>query len=147
MREQISWWTYTTRYTPFDKNGISSPIMVNVNTGEECPSNKLPIGACWNCNEAADGKENKRRYLYPLGADGLSIACRLPNGEDWHIDSRANNCPDRSDSAHRCWVRHGTFGSMDLHVDKNGLTCSAGAGSISVPNFHGFLRHGYLEDC
>jgi hypothetical protein len=52
----------------------------------------------------------------------------------------------RDDNVHRCWVRHGTVGEP-LHVDKIGHTCAAGAGSISVEGFHGFLHHGVLRDC
>ena len=37
------------------------------------------------------------------------------------------------------WVTDGT-----LHVDKNGVTCAAGAGSIALPNLHGFLHNGHL---
>lgn len=141
----VTWWEYTGRYTPFIQN-TSSPIMRNLVTGEEVSNRDLPPAACWDCNKPADGKDEKRRYLYPVGPDGASIACRCPDGHDWHIDSRANNCTMRDDKEHRCWVRHGTIGDM-LHVDKAGHTCSAGAGSIDTGKFHGFLHHGVLRDC
>lgn len=144
MEYPISWWEYTGRYTPYIGN-IASPIMRNLATGEECPSNKLPSGACWDCNAPPEPAQAKlRRYLYPLGLDGLSIACRLPDGHDWHIDSRANNCTMKEDNEHRCWVRHGTIGDQ-LHVDKNGHTCTAGAGSIATKEYHGFLHNGVLR--
>jgi hypothetical protein len=117
--------------------------MRNLATGEEVPGRDLPVGALWDCNKAADGDETKRRYLYPAGPDGLSVACRLPDGSDWHIDGRASNCTMRDDKEHRCWVRHGTIGEK-LHVDKEGHTCAAGGGSIAVPRYHGFLHNGEL---
>jgi len=48
---------------------------------------------------------------------------------------------------HRCWVRHGRPEDGTLHVDKNGVTCAAGAGSIVAGNFHGFLHGGFLTSC
>lgn len=90
----------------------------------------------------------------PVGYDGKSIVCVVPYKRDgtlndttwWHIDSRANNCTMPEDKEHRCWCRHGTVGET-VHVDKVGNTCAAGAGSIGVPGFHGFLHHGVLRDC
>jgi len=61
------------------------------------------------------------------------------------MDDRASNCGSRDDDEHRCWVRHGE--PPDLTVDKQGLTCTAGAGSIVTDTWHGFLRGGYLVDC
>jgi hypothetical protein len=66
----------------------------------------------------------------------------LPNGHWWDIDGRASNCTLPTDKAHRCWVRHGV--PPHITVDKNGLTCSAGAGSILSDGYHGFLREGRL---
>lgn len=43
---------------------------------------------------------------------------------------------------HKCWVRHGE--PPDLHVDKAGVTCNAGAGSILSGDYHGFLHNGFL---
>lgn len=45
---------------------------------------------------------------------------------------------------HMCWVRHGTPPHQVVHVDKSGVTCGAGAGSIALPNWHGFLHNGEL---
>ena len=146
MKIAITWWEYTGKYTPFIGH-ISSPIMRNLDTGEEVSSRDLPIGACYDCNKPANPDEGDNRlcYLYPVGADGLSIACRLPDGSDWHIDSRASNCDMKEDNVHRCWVRHGTIHEQ-LHVDKKGHTCGAGAGSIQVPTWHGFLHSGELSE-
>jgi hypothetical protein len=92
----------------------------------------LPPGALWFAPW-------KKRF----GFDGKALYCRLPGGHDWFIDGRCSNCTLPNDTQHRCWVRHGE--PPYITVDKNGNTCSAGAGSIIVPNWHGFLRQGYLE--
>jgi len=65
-----------------------------------------------------------------------------PDGHWWDIDGRASNCTLKEDKAHRCWVRHGD--PPHLTVDKNGLTCAAGAGSIQTDRWYGFLRDGHL---
>lgn len=132
---RTSWWRHTGDYAPFDEVGIARAIYLNSETGESVPSDQLPIGALWIL----------RDELYPKGGDGLAVACRLPGGVDWHIDGRASNCPMPDDKEHRCWVRHGTFGEP-LTVDKNGRSCAAGAGSIAVHGYHGFLRNGELVD-
>lgn len=69
----------------------------------------------------------------------------LPNGNEWDIDSRASNCTMPTDKAHRCWVRHGE--PPNVHVDKNGHTCQAGAGSILSGDYHGFLHNGEFTPC
>lgn len=134
---QTSWWRFTGEYTPSDDCGISRGIYHCAETGQSCASNEMPAGALWVIEDDHD--------FYPKGPDGLSIACRLPDGSDWHIDGKANNCGCPVDNVHRCWVRHGTVGEP-LTVDKNGHTCSAGAGSIAVAGYHGFLRNGALVD-
>lgn len=70
----------------------------------------------------------------------LMVVC--PDGHCWDIDSRAKNCTMKDDKVHRCWVRHGE--PPKITVDKKGLTCKAGAGSIQTPDWHGFLRNGEL---
>lgn len=72
--------------------------------------------------------------------DGRHLHAVLPTGRTWDVDSRANNCGSPDDRLHRCWVRHGD--PPAVHVDKDGLTCSAGGGSIAVEGYHGFLHHG-----
>lgn len=137
---RTTWWEATGRHSPADAHGIMRSIYRSLDTGEETDS--LPIGALL----VADGG--------PKGPDGLSIVCVVPYDRPgtsnkttwWYIDSRANNCTMPDDKEHRCWVRHGTVGEA-IHVDKAGHTCAAGAGSIVVPGFHGFLHHGVLRDC
>jgi len=77
----------------------------------------------------------------PTCAEHLHAVC--PNGRHWDVDSRASNCTLPDDAKHRCWVRHGNPRQpSSLHVDKDGFTCAAGAGSIQAGDYHGFLAHG-----
>lgn len=152
----ISWWKFTGEYGPWEDrhNGAvrsCSPILASISTGERLSLNDLPWGACYVGNMDAETLE-----LHPSkysGADGLSIVCITPrttppdraNPGQWYIDSRANNCDRKDDWTHRCWVRKGTVGDP-LHIDKDGLTCGAGAGSIQNAGWHGFLHHGVLHE-
>jgi len=95
-------------------------------------------GACW---DAYWIPENWRKV-----DDGIYLMVRLPDGHDWAVDSRASNCGSPDDHAHQCWVRHGDPKECQVTVDKNGNTCTAGAGSIASPNWHGFLRGGQLVE-
>lgn len=79
-----------------------------------------------------------------FGTDGKSYMVKLPNGREWPIDGTASNCT-RPTEEHKCWCRHGE--APNFTVDKNGNTCSAGAGSIVSGDYHGFLRNGVLEEC
>ncbi|TAL46450.1 MAG: hypothetical protein EPN91_00220, partial [Salinibacterium sp.] len=65
-----------------------------------------------------------------INCDGKHLMVVLPNGREWDVSGRASNCTLKDDNVHRCWVRHGDPESGNVHVDKAGLTCSAGAGSI-----------------
>ena len=95
-----------------------------------------PVGSMWYSSWHSDTPEW-------CGTDGKSLTIKTPGGI-WHIDSRASNCTMKDDKIHKCWVRHGT--PPDITVDKNGLTCAAGAGSIRCGDYHGFLRNGFLVD-
>lgn len=92
-------------------------------------------GACWDAWWMPDNWK---------GSDGIALMVRCPGGHDWHVDSRASNCGRPDDDVHKCWLRHGDPRKCRVTVDKNGDTCSAGAGSIGTPNWHGFLRDGVL---
>ncbi len=95
-------------------------------------------------------------YLFPLhepgqcpywdNCDGRHLMVVLPKpGGTWDVDSRASNCTMRDDRQHRCWVRHGDPTRPEtLHVDKQGHTCQAGAGSILSGGFHGYLHNGQI---
>ena len=81
--------------------------------------------------------------------DGKHLIVHLPGDEHhwWDVDGRASNCTMPGDTLHRCWVRHGDPATGVVHVDKNGLTCAAGAGSIASRAYHGFLHNGALTSC
>lgn len=119
---------------------------VRPDTGEKFLSQeKLPAGAMWF---APWYKDLGPRYNAP---DGTCLVVNTPAGA-WTIDSKSSNCGRPDDDVHKCWVRHGV--APEITVDKNGNTCSAGAGSIMQSiagghkaNYHGFLRNGYLEEC
>ena len=64
----------------------------------------------------------------------------LPNMDSVDLHGRANNCTMPDDRTHRCWIIHGT--PPNITVDKDGHTCQAGAGSIVVGDWHGFIRNG-----
>ncbi len=83
---------------------------------------------------------------YWSNCSGIHIQAILPNGDHWDLDSRASNCTMRDDRTHRCWIRTGSLKDGTLHVDKNGTTCAAGAGSIAVEGYHGFLHAGSFTD-
>lgn len=92
-------------------------------------------GAMWNAS-----------WMPSRRTDGLYLMVRCPDGHDWAVDSQCSNCT-RPGEDHECWVRHGDPRACHVTVDKNGNTCSAGAGSILTPTWHGFLRDGVLVDC
>jgi len=102
-------------------------------TGELVELRNADVGAMWFSD------------TYPWkGPDRKSLVVRTPGG-DWPIDMQASNCDKKDDKTHKCWVRHGK--PPEVTVDKNGNTCGAGAGSILIKGYHGFLRNGYLERC
>ena len=149
---ETSWWERcgeTEWKETADGTRHKSTIFRCISTGEEKVAGDLPIAALYAIDrDFALGPND----WPPAGADGLSIACvclgsRGPDSRyHWYIDNRASNCTKPADLEHRCWVRHGTVGDK-LTVDKNGLTCGAGAGSFFMgPNneWHGFLRDGRL---
>lgn len=104
------------------------------------PESLLPVGAMWNntwMSSFASGQWT--------GPDGRSVHVKLPDGHVWCVDGRANNCTMKDDSSHKCWVRHGDVTKGEIHVDKNGHTCKAGAGSIDTGKWHGFLHGSILK--
>lgn len=111
-----------------------------VDTGELMVLRDAPAGALWR----ALWMENLGGSPMWVGADGQAWMCKTPGG-DWHIDGPASNCTDTESQTrgeHKCWVRHGV--APNFHVDKNGTTCAAGAGSILCGGWHGFLHNGRL---
>ena len=119
---------------PFQR--FTDRLYRRVDTGEEFTLFEIPVGAMWDAH-----------WYTRKGPDGLSLYVKTPGG-DWFVDGRASNCTMPEDKEHRCWVRHGDprdpQGNPPLHVDKAGLTCDAGAGSIGQDSYHGFLHNGHL---
>lgn len=81
---------------------------------------------------------------FGVGEDGRRLHVVCPGGFTWHIDGRASNCTLPDDKVHKCWVRHGVV--PNITVDKDGVTCSAGGGSIIAGKYHGFLRNGEFTE-
>lgn len=106
----------------------------------------LAIGDVWIDPWAKRQQEQTGKHTCPwTNCDGTHAFCAVPpDGHPWQIDGRCSNCTRKDDTTHRCWVRHGDPETGTLHVDKNGDTCSAGAGSIAAPGWHGYLHHGEL---
>jgi hypothetical protein len=104
-----------------------------VDTGALTTLRDAPPGAMWD----AWWLHGIKGGMVMPTADGRHIMARCPNGRDWHIDGRASNCTLPQDDVHHCWIRHGE--PPLLVVDKAGVTCSAGAGSIQAGDYHGFL--------
>jgi hypothetical protein len=121
---------------------FTSRIHRRADTGEEMTLRDAPPGAVWNASWFVE-RDN------PIwqGPDGRCLVARCPDGHDWMIDSRARNCTMPDDNVHKCWVRHGRPEDGTLHVDKDGPTCAAGAGSIDTGTWHGFLHHGQFVQC
>lgn len=112
-----------------------------------------PVGAMWDAWWMRHGELKDNPWT---GPDGLTLIVKTPGG-DWMVDAEASNCtrPQRVPvegnpgchrfvRSHYCWVRHGDPRTGTLHVDKNGETCSAGAGSIIAGAWHGFLHNSEL---
>lgn len=125
----------TGRMSPF-KDGISSPIYERADTGEEV-TGSLPVGAMYYVSAES-------QPYYRPGPDGRTLFVVTPGGT-WSPDSRASNCGRPDDEGHYCWVRHGV--PPAITVDKVGDTCVAGAGSILIGKYHGFLTNGKLTNC
>jgi len=159
-------------FTPKDEFQVfQDSIYRRTDTGEEMALRDAPAGAIWHMWWFAGNEGNG----YSGCVNNQYLSCRLPGGHDWCIDGVALNCdspckncgkpyhmhqrdagPNGGPNAanctayvdarpHHCWVREGV--PPLLTVGKTGITCGAGAGSILVPGWHGFLRNGFLEQC
>lgn len=134
-----------TEKDPFQEFG--NCIYVHKETGLRTTLREAPAGAVWDATWISEDRtEAQRGCAWMVGPDGRSLVVRCPDGHDWIIDSRASNCTMPNEDTHWCWVRHGRPEDGTLHVDKNGHTCGAGAGSIQTPKWHGFLHHGDLHE-
>lgn len=128
------------QFTDADERQIFQELIYRrADTGEETTLRDAPHGAMWDSWWFGD---------HYKGPDGIRLTVKLPpDGYDWLVDSRASNCTMPNDNTHKCWVRHGDPRTGNVHVDKNGHTCAAGAGSIATPRWHGFLHNGELVSC
>jgi hypothetical protein len=122
-----------------NKGTVTVPMYRRTDTGELLELRDAPVGAMWN----AEWWNDIPAYT---GADGISLVVRTP-AWDWMVDGRASNCGLPNDHVHKCWIRHGDPRTGNIHVDKDGVTCSAGAGSILQGSYHGFLHNGCLVQC
>lgn len=129
----------------YNADGSSILHWVRPDTGEVFKGiNSAPPGAMhympW-IEKRLDETPPSIGCYYHKGPDGRVLGVQTPGGH-WIIDSRCSNCTKKDDNVHSCWVRHGT--PPNITVDKNGVTCSAGGGSIQCGSYHGFLRNGEL---
>jgi hypothetical protein len=115
-------------------------VFARSDNGEITTIIDAPPGAMWFADWLVVEGSNRFR-----GPDDHCLIVRLPNGNDWVIDGRANNCTLPNDEVHRCWVRTGTIPNITVSKE-GGPTCAAGAGSIQCGNYHGFLRNGVFVD-
>ena len=106
-------------------------------TGEVLTLKAMPPGAMWDAEWWRDSTGRGS------GPDGLSLHVKLPDGSTWFVDGPASNCT-RKDVPHNCWVREGDPPNVTIIGGAN--ICGVGGGSIMTPQYHGFLRHGWLED-
>lgn len=121
-------------------------IYVRPDTGERYTLRDAPPGACWDAWWIHHGERGDRKGSgWSIGPDGRSLVVKCPDGHEWMVDSRCSNCTRPDDNDHYCWVRTGRPEDGTLHVDKQGNTCSAGAGSIQTGKWHGFLHRGVLH--
>lgn len=144
---------------PADKDQVfSRTIYRRTDNGQEMILDEAPAGAIWNAWWMLRGDADR------AGPDGMYLMCKMPGDYDWAIDGRASNCDSpckhcgkpyhvhpieghhyEDARPHKCWIRQGTL--PNITVGKNGITCGAGAGSIVVPGWHGFLINGELRQC
>ena len=101
-------------------------------------SGKLGPGDMYWADWFDRGKEGGCSFHENCDGRHLHVIC--PDGSQWDIDGRASNCTMKEDRVHRCWIRTGE--PPNVTVGKSGNTCAAGAGSIAVDGYHGFLRNG-----
>lgn len=124
--------------------GSTLRIHRRADTGEEMLLRDAPAGAMWFLDHYVERfptwDRSKPWHVHP-GPDNRVLCVRTPGG-DWIVDSRANNCTMPQDNEHACWVRTGE--PPNVTAGKDGPTCAAGAGSIGIGDYHGFLRDGWL---
>lgn len=123
---------------PFAENDYRQVNQERLHSGH--PSGELytfhsaPIGAMWDAYWMSGWK----------GPDGICLVVKTPGG-DWMVDGPCSNCT-RVGEPHLCWPRKGDPRQNQVDVRKiHGDTCSAGAGSIIIGGWHGFLEDNFLR--
>jgi len=96
-------------------------------TGELVTMHNAPVGAMMH----ADWLHREGWRGYKLGADGVMLQVKTPDGW-WCVDGPTYGPEGRKDGS---WTRTGTIPNV---------TASP---SILMPNYHGWLRDGYLVEC
>ena len=125
-------------FTPSDTRQIfSRRLYVRQDTGEFLTLKDAPPGAMWYADYLLHEGTDVWR-----GPDGHCLCVKCPDGHEWMVDGQCSNCTMPNDTKHKCWVRHGV--PPMVSVDKKGLTCAAGAGSIQTRTWHGYLEDGEL---
>jgi len=79
---------------------FTDSIYRRTDNGLEYTLRSAPAGAMWWATWMP-----KNMYWDDKTDDHLVV--RLPDGTDWDIDSRCNNCPWPGNRQHRCWGRSG----------------------------------------
>jgi hypothetical protein len=152
------------------RQDFTQKVFRRADTGEQMELRAAPVGAMWF-------NAWMEQWPQRCGPDGRYLVVRTPGGDwevdsrCSNCDSPCSGCGQpyhahagglcrllapgeaydrekhyyRDARPHKCWVRHGA--APDITVDKAGVTCGAGAGSIMCGNYHGFLRGGRLQGC
>lgn len=104
----------------------TSDLYVRSDNGEYTTDEQVPAGAMrheyWH-----KGKH------WRLGADGIMLSVKLPNGSWWCVDGPA--CKD-GEFLEGGWTRTGTVPDTVTAMP-----------SIDAPGYHGWLQNGYLRRC
>jgi hypothetical protein len=104
------------------------------------PSRKEKATRCSKCGRPFRAGENA---MIESWGTVSKIDAEGRRGLNSWLTYQASNCTLPGDKKHHCWIRHGEV--PNLTVDKAGVTCAAGAGSIQAGDYHGFLRNGEFE--
>lgn len=163
-------WQYTTRKIYQRVDNGQTMLLRDV----EDNAYRVPVGAMWDANHYGSdpGVDNRvgvdgmslnvmtpeREWCVDARASNCDSPCKhcgVP-----YKDHKIATCTNPGDGErpytkgqyvdsrpHYCWVRHGDPRTGNVHVDKNGVTCNAGAGSIQQDHFHGFLHNGFITNC
>lgn len=133
-------------------------VMVRADGGPgEFSKRTPPVGMMWDAFWLPDRytKVDEGPGWVNVGPDGLALCVAVPyqskDGSwrtmEWMPEQRASNCTLKQDGEHHCWVRSGDARKNQCHVDKNGRTCAAGAGSIVMPGWHSFVHGNLVKGC